>query len=366
MDNIKSYIVSGLMLMAGLMPSINYSLPISLTAKYWHWWVLMAGFLGFYTMFLRVPLIVKFTAVATFILCFFSAAPSISFTQYMIVVFCCYFYILCVTIKDYNIIFKFLQCLLFFNLLFFILQYFHKDSLLNFGMTNGIANYGIIGQSMQSGSFIAILSAALLPYSAYNITVPFITSFICNSAGSFLAITIGTLYYLSHKISRVPLFQAAVMLLIIFIGWMYLSGKFNANIALGAYGGRLGIWIDSIRLSLERPLAGYGIATYKIIYPQITKIYSVLDWKVAHNTWIQLVFETGFVFASIFMGYFIYLVKKIHDIKNWECIAGLLIIGTCMMFHFAERNLNTVLIIIFFFAYCQNRVYLGGNKNGAG
>ena len=79
MDNIKSYIVAGLMLMAGLMPAIKYSL--SMDAKYWHWWVLMAGFLGFYTIFLKVPIIIKFVAAGSFVLCFFSSAPSISFTQ---------------------------------------------------------------------------------------------------------------------------------------------------------------------------------------------------------------------------------------------------------------------------------------------
>ena len=388
METVKSYIAAGLMLMAGLMPGINYSLPMD--AKYWHWWVLIAGFMGFYTLFLRVPVIIKFVSVGSFILCFFSAAPSISFTQYIIVSMCCYFYILCLNIKDYSLINKCLQCLLLFHLLFFFLQVFNADSLLNFGAKGRFYdnygaiqnpfNYGILGQNMQSASFIAILSAALTPFRAINLIAPFITSAICNSAGAFLSVSVGAMTYLFSKVNKKTVIEISAFLFFVFFMWLIISNKFFANINMtstfsgeGYYGGRLFVWIKSIELSLEHPFVGYGIGTYKGIFPALSGMHSI-PWKTAHNCWIQMVFETGFIFSSVLFTYYFYLLFKMgklikvkdHRDMAWKCLAGLLIIGTNMIFHFPTRQIQTVFIIIFFLAYCQKVVYEGGTENGSG
>src|ERR1700734_1582224 len=47
--------------------------------KYLLWMVLTAGFAGIYTIFIKTNVMVKIIAVGTFIDCFFSAAPYISF-----------------------------------------------------------------------------------------------------------------------------------------------------------------------------------------------------------------------------------------------------------------------------------------------
>ncbi len=361
MDNIKSYIVAGLMLLAGLMPSVdhlNYSLPMIMSAQHWIWWVLISGFLGFYTLFLKVPLIIKFIGIGTFTLCFFSMAPVISFTQYIVVLMCCYFYILCLKIKDYKIIYKCLQCLLLFNLFFFIMQGFNQDRLLNFGIMNGVINYGIIGQNMQSASFMVILSAVLIPFRSLNLIVPFITSFLCNSVGAFISVSVGLSYYLSNKINKKVVIVLSLILISVFSYWIVSSGKLYQNINTGATGGRLVVWIESLKLSWQHPFVGYGIGTYKAIFPSLTKIKSI-PWMTAHNTWIQLIFETGYIFTSVLFGYSIYLITRLYKLKKWECVTGLLMIGTNMLFHFPDRMIQCILIIIFFLTVCQREVYCG-------
>ncbi len=356
--------------MAGLMPAINYSLPVVMEAKYWHWWILMAGFLGFYTMFLKVPFIIKFVAVGSFILCFFSSAPSISFTQYIPLIFCCYFYILCLSIKDYSIIYKCLQCLLLFNLFFFFAQVMHNDSLLNFGVKGGITNYGIVGHRMQSASFITILSATLIPFRSINLATPFITSVICNSAGSFFSVSAGLIYYLSRKIEKRTLIKVSVVLFSIFMVWMIVTGKFYANANLKISGGRLTVWVKSLQLSWNHPFVGYGIATYKGVFPALSGIISI-PWKTAHNSWVQLILETGYIFSSVLFGYFFYLLYSLLKLINRKicrdlavkCIVGFLIIGADMMFHFPDRMIQAVLIIIFFLAYIQKVVNDGRRQS---
>jgi len=368
MENIKSYIVAGLMLAAGLMPSVealDYSLPMVMSARFWIWWVLISGFLGFYTLFLKVPFIVKFVGIGVFTLCFFSVAPVISFTQYIIVLMCCYFYILCLSIKDYKIIYKCLQCLLLFNLFFFIIQEFNQDKLLNFGVMNGVVNYGIVGQNMQSASFIVILSAVLLPFSRLNLAIPFITSFICNSAGSFISISVGAFYYLSRFINK----KTIIVLCLLFIGilsyWMITSGKLAANIHMGEYGGRLKTWTRSLELANESPFVGYGISTYKDLFPALSEIKSI-PWKTAHNSWIQLIFETGYIFTSVLFGYAVYLLIRLYKLKSFVCITGFLMIGMETVFHFPFRQIQTVLLIIFFLAYCEGVIKSGrGQSNNS-
>ena len=358
------------MLMAGLMPAIKYSLPIIMDAKYWEWWITISGFLGFYTIFLRVPFIIKFIAAGTFALCFFSSAPSISFTQYIVVVSCCYFYILCLNIKNYETIWKCLQCLLLFNLFFFVIQLTHNDSLLNFGITGKAINYGIVGYRMQSASFITILSATLIPFHSFNLATPFVVSVICNAAGSFLAVSAGLIYLLSRKFGKRTIIWVSASLMSIFIIWMVTSGKLSSNMNMGFTGGRMLVWIRSLQLSMEHPFTGYGIATYKGIFPVLGGIHS-MDWKTAHNSWVQIIFETGYIFPSVLFGYFSYLFwsllsmvkKNINRDMAVKCVTGLIIIGTDMMFHFPDRQIQTALIIIFFLAYIQKVVYCGARQS---
>ncbi len=333
----------------------------------------MSGFMGFYTMFLRVPFIVKFVAVGSFILCFFSISPSVSFTQYIVVVFCCYFYILCLSIKDYTFIYRCLQCLLLFNLFFFLIQITHNDSLLNFGNSGQVTNYGIIGYRMQSASFITILSAALIPFFPVNIVTPFVTSAICNSAGSFASVSVGLICYLEKKIDRKTLVKLSAFLFFMFSLWMVLTGKLIQNLNMEMTGGRFIVWIKSLQLSWQHPFTGFGIATYKGVFPALSGVTGI-PWRTAHNSWVQLIVETGYLFSSVMFGYFVYILikllklakRKIIREQALKCTVGFLIIGMEMQFHFPERMIQAVLIIIFFLAYCQKVIYDGGRENGSG
>jgi len=359
MKNITAYIVGSIIASLALIPPIYFS--VDAPSAYWPWWIIIAGFLGFYTLFIKTDFIVKVVAIGGFLNCFFSADPYVSFTSYISLVAGCYFYILCRSIKDYKPVFKILQCLLVFTAFMFIVQFFGQDRLLNFGRVRNFSGdycFGIIGQHMQSGSFSVILSAALLPFSMINLGFPFIVSTICNSAGSFICAIIGLFTFLIEGRDKKHVFKSIGFLVLIFIAWMILSGKISENMSNS--GGRLGVWLSSLEMSFKHPIAGWGMSTYKGIFPALGGIKTI-PWKTAHNCWIQIIFEfgyTGFLIASIyFSGLFIRLIKltrrRAKRDMAYKCLAGLMMIAVNMMFHFPTRMIQTILIIIFFLAYCE-------------
>lgn len=367
MDKIKAYIVGLIIVIFALIPPINFA--VKAPSEYWPWWIVMAGFAGFYILFIKTNLIVKFMAIAVFVNCFFSAAPHISFTSYISVVACCYFFILCKSIKDYNPLFRILQCLLTFVAFMFIMQLFGKDRLLNFGRSMAPVDFcfGVVGQKMQSASFSVILAAALVPYNALYALFPFATSAICNSAGAFLCASFGITAYFYKTWKKRYFIIVAGVLITIFLLWMIISGKFVANTI--PTGGRLAVWISTFKMTLQRPFSGWGISTYKGIFPALGGISGV-PWKTTHNCWLQLLFELGFPIAVIIYGYFSYLFISLVRLTRralfcdnaFRCLAGLIMISVNMCFHFPTRSANMVLIIIFFLAYCQQFIDTGELK----
>ena len=368
MKNIRAYIAGAIMAVFGLVPPIYFSFDAP--SEYWPWWIVMAGFAGFYTLFLNISPFIKVIAVGGFINCFFSTAPFISFTAYISLVACCYFYILCKNIKDYVPVFKILQCLLFFVGFMFIMQFFGMDRLLNFGRSrtfDGNYCFGVVGQHMQSGSFSVILAAALLPFSWFNISFPIITSLITNSAGTFLCSIVGFLSWIrcrKIKISPVVFFG---FFFTIFLLWINCSNKFYQN--FNYYDGRSFVWYHSLRMAWEHPFAGWGMSTYKVLFPALGGIKSI-PWKTAHNCWIQIIFEFGYIGFFVVLSYFGYLFISLwkltrrasHRVQAYKCLAGLAMISVNMMFHFPSRMIQTVLIIIFFLAYCES--FIGGSHYG--
>ena len=369
MRYIKPYIVGIMISVLALIPPINFA--VKAPSEYWPYMVILAGFAGFYILFLRTNYAIKFIAVAGFINCFFSIAPYISFTAYISLLACCYFYVLCQRVQDYEPIFKVLQCLMLFVGFMLVMQTLQMDVLLNMGRAFSRGDnycFGVIGQRMQSASFAVILSAALMPKSAYYSLFPLGVSFICNSAGGFLCASFGLIAYLHRKWKKRFLIILPGMLVIIFLCWLVVSGKYNAN--TNATGGRLAVWIASLKMAIQRPLMGWGMSTYKGVFPALGGITGI-PWKTAHNCWVQMIFEFGFPIALTVMGYFGYLMiqlarltrRALFRTQAFRLLGGLVMISLNMCFHFPTRMAQTVLIMIFFLAYVQKFIDLGG-KNG--
>lgn len=351
MRNFLSYLAGIILVVVSSLPFIN--IRIMAPGESFPWIFFLAGTAGFFTLFIRTHPVIKIAAIGGLLNCFLSSAPLLSFIAYFQLLFCCYFFILCTRIR-YAPVMTMLQAFLLFNVFILGMQAIGQDPLMNF---NDNIYFGTVGQHMQMGSFSVILSACLLVMSPWNFLFPIVTGFVCNSAGAFLSVSVGMMVYMMpHK--RIKTIAAVALLLsIVFVIWMIVTQKFVQNIG-GS--GRLGVWIKSIVLGMEHPIMGYGMGTYKHLFPPLSQL-DVIPWKTAHNCWVQIFFETGITGLLVSAGYFCYLVKEMLKLLNRAIyrqraivlLSGLAMMATNMMFHFPTRQITTVLLIIFFLAYCQ-------------
>lgn len=320
----------------------------------WPLMILAAGFLGFFTLWIRVHWAVKAIAIGSFFLCFFSSGPYIAFTSYVSIVFCCYLYILCTKIEDWRLVFKAFHTLLLLNLFLIGMQWLGADSLLNFGLGHDLTGFGIIGQHMQMGSFSVVLSAILLPLNPLCLMFPFMVAFFCTSTWTILAAGTGVFILCFPRYKRWAVFFA-IAIAILFFMYGGSHHKFYEN--LNGHSGRWEVWKRSIELANERPLTGWGAGSYKVLFPAFNlQAERYIPYKNAHNAFIQLAFEMGYPFTLFIMGLLGGLMIRLYRAREMYCLAGLVMILTDSLVHFPDRMLQTVGLIICFLAYCNYRL----------
>jgi len=320
------------------------------------WWPLIitcAGCAGMYLLFMEINPIIKGVSLLSFISCFFSNVPYLSFNAYVAIVFCCYFYIGAIKMKSWGPTFRMLKAVLVLNLLLIAAQFFSHDQLLNFGLTE-ITQFGVVGHHMQEASFIVIVSAFLIQLHPGFLIIPVFVALFCNSTWSVLCIAIGTWIYFPSKVWR----RIAFLIFIGFVVMGVITHKFEANWSVQHYHGRMSIWKRTIELTNERALPGWGLGTYKVIFP-IKSGLPDTPVKTAHNDWLQMLFEIGYPLFILFVGVnittFLRLLNQYREdkIKYSRVLAGYSIIVVDMMVHFPMRMIQTVLLMLLFLAYCE-------------
>jgi hypothetical protein len=195
------------------------------------------------------------------------------------------------------------------------MQFFGKDSLLNFSMGKNIVEHGILGSRMELESFLLICLVILLAIKG------------------------------SWKIMALMAVSLIIMLCI------YKDSP--APILHNPLTSRIPVWLATIKLSNQHPFMGWGIGSYKFMFFPLSGLHT-FPWKQAHNEFLQILFETGYaglVFSLTALGVLIYKLRK-----NITLLIGLGLICVDMSIHFPFRVGNTVLILICFLAYCETKI----------
>ncbi len=348
----KPYTITSfvLLVLLSLVPPIEFVLK-NPEHPTWLWMIAIAAFFGMYTLFIKTDIFVKIIAIAGFLNCFFSVSPYISFTSYCSLILCCYFYICCTRIEDWSLVFKAAQSILLLNTLLLVLEFFHKDTLMDWGQ-NYINNYGILGHHMQMGSFAVIISALLLSFSKINIIFPLAVAVFCNSSWSFISAGIGVFVYFSTRDKKFAIY-ILVLIAILFGLYNIKSHKIQEN--LNHTSGRIEVWEKSFELGNKRPLTGWGIGTYKEVFFPLSRMTCV-PWKTAHNFIAELDFEVGHVFTACLLFGLGWLAFALFQRKLWIVLSGLAMIFCDALVHFPDRMIQTVPIIIIFLAYARYRL----------
>lgn len=344
---INSLITFLIVCFLAVLPPIDFFI-LNPPNPYWLWMIMIAGFLGIFICFMETDLMVKCIAVIGFLNCFGSAVPYVSFTSYISLVACCYLYIFSSRITDWSLIFKGLQATVILNLILFSFQYLNHDSLMNFGLFH-VEQFGVIGQHMQEGSWGIVVSALLLTFSKFNFIAAFLISLMSQSVWSFVAAGVGmvTYIYSFHKY-----FAGLLMISLLLIGvcWGIHSGKFTEN--MDSKSGRVAVYERTFQLAWEHPWRGWGIGTYKIVFPALSKL-KCIPYKTAHNFIAQIVFECGYLFTGCLLFAMGCLLVRLWRDDQWLLLSGSLMIITDGLAHFPDRMIQTVPMIVIFLAYIR-------------
>lgn len=288
--------------------------------------MLIGGFLGVFFIFTKVDIILKVLSVYLFFNCFTSKAPYLSFTAYFSVILCLYFYLLCLKLKDWDFVYKAVLSIFILNIIFIINQLLGRDTLFNFGQTVPV-RFGAIGNLMQLKSFMIILLAFIIAYGRFSIIKKYYRQAFA------LAVIFGIFYIAKHNA----------------VHWfLYARGP---------------VWLETVKLSFQHPFIGYGIGTYKTMFPPLSNYICGSEgvWMAAHNTFLQMIWEIGYLGVSlvaVFTGRLFYLIFKTKN--NHLIVGGLLLLYTLSV-HFPDRRINMILIIFLFLALCQ--IQVGGQND---
>ena len=130
-------------------------------------------------------------------------------------------------------------------------------------------------------------------------------------------------------------------------------------------GTRLTIDRDCLRMLLKKPLLGWGLGAFPIVYPEFRSFYTTFFVNQAHNDYLQLLVETGLAgfaiaiwfLALVFRG----AVRKLRDLKKSDgtetasgalTLAALLGCVGILVHSFVDFNLQIPANAALFYVLC--------------
>ena len=154
--------------------------------------------------------------------------------------------------------------------------------------------------------------------------------FLSQSLGGILAFTveIGLLViFLAKRRSRGRLLLLGALCVALVAGVVLLRphglGERLANlqhpIARGGLGMRVAVVKDSVKIVKQRPILGWGLGTFSIIYPSFRSYYSNFFVNEAHNDFVQLLVETGIGGFTLVIAFLILVYRAgVGGIGEWR------------------------------------------------
>jgi O-antigen ligase len=156
------------------------------------------------------------------------------------------------------------------------------------------------------------------------------TIFLSGSRGGMIAI-VAELIILAASLVRqkrslrtaigIAVFLAIVVGLLVWIG----GGELSQRIATAGPGHtelssdiRTYINRDGLRMFLKKPVLGWGLGTFPIVYPEFRTFYTNFFVNEAHNDYLQLLVEMGLLgFATMLWFVVTLYVRAFKKIRNW-------------------------------------------------
>ena len=123
---------------------------------------------------------------------------------------------------------------------------------------------------------------------------------------------------------------------------------------------RLSIDRDCLRMLVKRPLLGWGLGAFPIVYPQFRSFYTTFFVNQAHNDYLQMLVETGLAGFSIAIWFLVLVFRQAAGkLKNWTetasgamTVAALLGCVGILVHSFLDFNLQIPANAALFYVLC--------------
>jgi len=123
---------------------------------------------------------------------------------------------------------------------------------------------------------------------------------------------------------------------------------------------RLSIDRDCLRMLVKKPLLGWGLGAFPIVYPEFRSFYTNFFVNQAHNDYLQLLVETGVAGFSIAVWFLVLVFRRAAGkLKNWtETASGALTVAALLgcvgilVHSFLDFNLQIPANAALFYVLC--------------
>lgn len=157
------------------------------------------------------------------------------------------------------------------------------------------------------------------------------TIFLSGSRGGMLSIftelaVLGIVLSRQKKSTRIVLtvatFAVVLVSLLVWLGGKELTARVSSisTEARGEISGgmRLSIDRDTIQMFRHRPILGWGVGTFPVVYPQFRSFYTNFFVNEAHNDYLQLLSEMGIVGIGTMFWFLAVLFRRVRGkIAKW-------------------------------------------------
>jgi O-antigen ligase len=191
------------------------------------------------------------------------------------------------------------------------------------------------------------------------------TIFLCGSRGGMIAFVLEMVLLAILTFGggrRLPALVAYILLCISIVGFILLSnnGPGLARIGDLNVGNRPQIVKDSLKMFTKRPLIGWGLATFPIVYPRYRSFYTNLFINEAHNDYVQLLVETGVLGFALMIWFLIQLYRRgFSQLQNWQnhwdkalSVSALTACTGILVHSLVDFNLHIPANAAFFYVFC--------------
>jgi len=157
------------------------------------------------------------------------------------------------------------------------------------------------------------------------------TIFLSGSRGGMMAICVelgvfAAVLFREKRSTRVAIrltaFAVVLVGLLTWLGGKELTSRVGSisTEARGEISGgtRLSIDRDAVQMFRAKPILGWGLRTFPVVYPQFRSFYTNFFVNEAHNDYLQLLSEMGLLGFGTMIWFFIVLFRRIpHKIQQW-------------------------------------------------